>query len=142
MAVGGLVLALLDDLDGLYESVVLDAKSWDETAFADWMESAMVDGEGLDRQALNILRRGLRRARRLQGYWAGRSDGPSDWRMRVDETLGSAAWRPGLELAEWGMAIDPTPELFAALQERFRAVTFQPFVMSYDEWIEAHSPTD
>jgi hypothetical protein len=57
--------------------------------------------------------------------------------MRVDETLGSAGWRPGLELAEWGMAADPDPELFEEYAERFRAVNFTPVALAFDEWIES-----
>lgn len=137
MAVAGRVLALLGDLDRLYESVVMNAAAWDEAAFADWMEASFTDAEGLDRDALKIIKRGVRRAQRLQRYWAGRDDGPTDWRMRVDETLGSAGWRPGLELAEWGMAVDPTPELYGELEERFRAVTFSPIATSFEEWLAA-----
>lgn len=57
--------------------------------------------------------------------------------MRVDESLGSAGWRPGLELAEWGMAADPDPELFEEMAERFRAVNFTPLPVTYEEWIAA-----
>jgi hypothetical protein len=131
---------LLGSLDRLLASVVLDPDVWDDRAFADWMESNLGDGESLDREALKIVTRAVRRAQRLQRYWVARPEGPEDWRMRVDETLGSAGWRPGLELAEWGMAADPDPELFEEMAERFRAVNFAPLAVTYEEWIAADSP--
>ncbi|NNC92281.1 MAG: hypothetical protein HKN80_07280 [Acidimicrobiia bacterium] len=127
---------LLASLDRLFESVVLDPDDWDDRAFADWMESNLSDGESLDREALKIVTRAVRRAQRLQRYWISRPEGPEDWRMRVDETLGSAGWRPGLELAEWGMAIDPDPELYGEMAERFRAVNFTPLSVTYEEWFQ------
>jgi hypothetical protein len=123
-------------MDGLFEGVVLHPDAWDEQAFAEWMEGAIGDGESLDREALKIVQRTVRRAQRLQRYWAARTDGPDDWRMRVDETLGSAGWRPGLELAEWAMATDPEPELFDEMADRFRAVNFTPLALSFQEWVE------
>lgn len=128
-------LELLSSIDRLFEQVVLDPNIWDDRAFADWMEGVIGDGESLDREALKIVQRSVRRAQRLQRYWASRPDGPEDWRMRVDETLGSAGWRPGLELAEWGMAADPDPELFEEMTERFRAVHFVPLSLNYEEWV-------
>lgn len=142
MTVGARALGLLGDLDLLYESVVLDASAWDDAAFGEWMESAVPEGEGWDREALKILRRAVRRAQRLQRYWEGRSSGPADWRMRVDEALGSAAWRPGLELVEWAMDIDPSPDLYAELEDRFRAVHFQPLAVPYEEYLGAVPKTD
>ncbi len=127
---------MLGSLDRLFESVVLDPHVWDDRSFADWMESNLGDGESLDREALKIVTRAVRRAQRLQRYWVSRPEGPEDWRMRVDETLGTAGWRPGLELAEWGMAIDPNPELFEEMAERFRAVNFTPLSATYEEWVE------
>lgn len=126
---------LLGSLDRLFESIVLDPHVWDDRSFADWMESNLGDSESLDREAVKIVTRAVRRAQRLQRYWVSRPDGPEDWRMRVDETLGSAGWRPGLELAEWGMAVDPDPELFEEMAERFRAVNFTPLSVTYEEWI-------
>lgn len=113
----------------------MDSESWDDQAFAEWVEDAVGEGDSLDREAVKIVRRAVRRAQRLQRYWEKRQEGPADWRMRVDETLGSAGWRPGLELAEWGMATDPDPELYEEMAERFRAVNFQPIAVSFEEWI-------
>lgn len=136
MSVSGRVLELLQSMDRLFEGVVLDADAWDEGGFAEWLEAAIADGESLDREAVKIVQRAVRRAQRLQRNWAGRTDGPDDWRVRVDDTLGSAGWRPGLELAEWGMAADPTPELFTELSDRFRAVNFTPIAVEFEEWLE------
>ncbi len=130
------MLELLESIDHLYESVVVDGSLWDEAAFADWLEAAIADGESLDRDAIKIIQRAVRRAQRLQRYWASRLEGPDDWRMRVDDSLGSAGWRPGLELAEWGMTVDPDVELFVELANRFRAVNFTPLALSYETWLE------
>ena len=132
-------LELLSSLDALFEAVALQPDDWDDRSLAEWLENAVGDGESLDREAVKIVQRSVRRAQRLRRYWSGREDGPEDWHMRVDETLGSAGWRPGLELAEWGMTIDPDPELFAEMAERFRAVNFTPLPVTYEEWIAAGS---
>lgn len=135
MSTSSRVLELLGSIDRLYEGAVLDADAWDDAAFADWLESALSDSESLDRDAVKIVQRAVRRAHRLQRTWKGRREGPADWRMRVDDTLGSAGWRPGLELAEWGMAADPTQELFDELADRFRAVNFTPIALEFEEWL-------
>ncbi|MGI9646895.1 MAG: hypothetical protein ACR2OI_00080 [Acidimicrobiia bacterium] len=136
MSASSRVIGLLTAFDRLFEAVVMEPGAWDDQAFGDWVEDAVGDGESLDREALKIVRRAVRRAQRLQRYWEKRAEGPQDWRMRVDETLGSAGWRPGLELAEWGMAADPDPELFEQMADRFRAVNFSPIAMSYEEWVD------
>ena len=136
MSAAGRALDLLGSFDRLFEQVVLEPGEWDDRAFSEWLEAAIGDGESLDREAVKIVTRAVRRAQRLQRYWLSRADGPEDWRMRVDETLGSAGWRPGLELAEWGMAADPDPELFEEYAERFRAVNFTPVAQAFEEWIE------
>ncbi len=135
MSAAGRVLDVLASIDRLFESVVMEPDDWDDRAFADWLEGAVGDGESLDREAVKIVQRAVRRAQRLQRYWAAHPGGPEDWHMRVDETLGSAGWRPGLELAEWGMAADPDPELFAEMADRFRAVNFTPLAVTYDQWV-------
>lgn len=134
MSTSGRVVGLLHSIDALFASVVMEPAAWDEQAFGEWLESAVGEGEGLDRDAVKILQRAVRRAQRLRRNWEGRPDGADDWRMRVDETLGSAGWRPGLELAEWAMRTDPDPELFQEYAERFRAVNFTPPAMTYNDW--------
>ena len=133
MSTASKVLTLLNEIDELYASVTLEADSWDDAAFADWMDARSPDG--LDREAVKIVQRAVRRSQRLQRYWLSKQAGPADWRMRVDEALGSAGWRPGLDLAEWGMRTHPDPELFDELGRRFRATNFRPLPLSYDEWL-------
>ena len=135
MSEAGRALQLLEELDRLFERVVLDPEGWDDEAFAEWMEVALSDDGVMDRDAAKVVQRAVRRARRLQRYWASREDGPSDWRVRVDESLGSAGWRPGLDILEWGLSLDPDPELFAAYAERFKAVKFVPLHLTYEEWL-------
>ncbi len=136
MSEAGQALRLLSELDDLFEQVVMDPDAWDDGRFAEWMEAAYGDGEAVDREAAKVVQRAVRRARRLQRYWVARKEGPDDWRMRVDEALGSAGWRPGLDILEWGLTLDPDPELFSAYAERFRAVKFTPLDMTFDEWLE------
>lgn len=136
MGVASRVVRLLEDLDGLYEAVVTDPDAWDDQAFADWLEGAVGSGEALDREAMKVVQRAVRRAQRLQRAWAVRHGGPADWRMRVDEILGSAGWRPGLELAEWGLAVDPDPALYEEYAHRFRAVNFNPVAADFEEWLK------
>ena len=129
------MLALLREMDDLYASVTLEPGSWDDAAFADWVEARSQDAATLDREAVKIVKRAVRRSLRLQRYWLAKQTGPEDWRMRVDEALGSAGWRPGLDLAEWGMRTHPDPELFEELGRRFRATNFRPLPLSYEEWL-------
>ena len=135
MSTAGSVLALLNEIDELYASVTLEPGSWDDAAFSGWMEARADNIAGLDRDAVKILNRAVRRSQRLQRYWLSRLEGPQDWRLRVDEALGSAGWRPGLDLAEWGMRTDPDPDLFDELGRRFRATNFRPLAVTYQEWI-------
>ena len=138
MSEGHRALRLLEELDLLFERVVLDPGGWDDETFAGWMDAAFDNGELIDREAAKVVERAVRRARRLQRYWTPREDGPGDWRVRVDEALGSAGWRPGLDILAWGLSVDPNPELFAAYAERFRAVKFTPLDMTYEEWLASH----
>lgn len=135
MTTAGAVLSLLTEIDDLYASVTLKPDAWDDAGFAEWMEARSFNMERLDREAVKIVQRAVRRSQRLQRYWVEKGEGPADWRMRVDEALGSAGWRPGLDLAEWGMRADPDPELFDELGRRFRATNFRPLSVSYDEWL-------
>ena len=135
MSEGHRALHLLEELDLLFERVVLDPGDWDDETLAEWMDGVFCEGEMSDREAAKAVQRAVRRAHRLQRYWAAREDGPGDWRARVDEALGSAGWRPGLDILAWGLSVDPNPELFAAYAERFRAVKFVPLDMTYEEWL-------
>jgi hypothetical protein len=133
-------LRLLAEFDRLFERVVMDPGAWDDRAFGEWVDAAL--DEPFDRDAAKIVQRALRRAQRLQRYWAAHPGGPADWRMRVDEALGSAGWRPGLDILEWGLSVEPDPELFDAYAERFRAVKFTPLDMTYEEWLSSRKSQD
>jgi hypothetical protein len=121
----GRALRLIADLDQLFESVVQGPDEWDEHRFAEWVTERLDDGEPLGKEPSRLLQQGVRRAQRLQRYWADRPH-PPDWRMGVDEALGSAGWRVGLDLARWGLLEDPDPALYAEYARLFQAVKFQP----------------
>ncbi len=55
--------------------------------------------------------------------------------MRVDEALGSAGWRPGLDLSAPSTVSPSVAELFEELGRRFRATNFRPLPLSYEEWL-------
>ncbi|MFQ5947278.1 MAG: hypothetical protein ACE5KX_00275 [Acidimicrobiia bacterium] len=141
---GTQALALIEALDTLYESVVRDPRAWDAQALAEWADETVANCEPrLDRTAVRELRRGVRQARRLQGYWARqRAQGaatPADWKSAVDQGLGSGGWKPSLELARQGLETAPSPQLFEEVRRRFRVVHFQPWMegITYEEWLKA-----
>lgn len=129
-------LALLGAVDRLYESVVTHPEVWGPQAFADWAEE--VAAGGVTKHQARAVRRCLRAAERLRGFWTGDRVAVvgEDWRTRVDIAMGARAWRPALELAQAGLEDDPSPELFAEVQERFRVVNSQPWLegVDYDTW--------
>jgi len=127
-------------VDELYRRAVEEPSVVDDAWLASWLDEI---GAGLeppvDPVIAKSIRTAARRAKRLARYWAGRD--PSrlpDWRNGVDEVLGSAGWRPALALARRGLELDPTPEAFREVQERFRAVHFQPWMegISFEEYLE------
>ncbi len=131
-------LAVLDALDRLFAGVVTNPRDWTDDRMAEWMSE--FDAGSIDREAVKILSRGVRRAIRLRNYWlarADRADAPPDWRLRVDEALGGEGWRVSLDLAMWSLRQDPDPCVFEVMAERFRWVKFQPYPHSYDEWVAA-----
>lgn len=129
-------LALLAAVDRLYEAVVTQPEAWGPQAFSDWAEE--VAAGGVTKDQARAVRRCLRAAERLRDFWAGdrAAVAADDWRTRVDVALGARAWRPALELAQEGLNDEPSPELFAEVQERFRVVNSQPWLegMEYDTW--------
>jgi len=127
--------SLLRALDQLYKGAATNPDAWDEAAFAEWLGSALPDNS--DREMARHLRAGVRQAIKLARYWTGKQTGPDDWRVRVDEALGSRAWEPGLAIAELGLNRTPDPELFAEVQRRFRAARFRPWMegVSYQDWL-------
>lgn len=125
MSIASRTLGLITDIDGLYASVAMAPDEWDEYRFAEWTAEHL-GARPLDKEPVRLFKQGIRRAQRLQKYWMGRDAGPSDWRQRVDEALGSAGWKPALELARWGLEQDPDEALYEEYAARFQAVEFQP----------------
>lgn len=134
MSISSRTLGLLADLDGLFASVAMAPGEWDEYRFAEWAAEHIGSREPLANEPVRLVKKGIRRAQRLQDYWSGRDGGPADWRQRVDEALGSTGWKPGLDLARWGLENDPTEELYDEYRLRFQAVEFQPPVEQFADF--------
>lgn len=130
-------LALLRAIDRLYASVVGDPQAWHEQAFADWAEDTTA--AGISREQARSVRRAMRMAERLRDFWlAGEAAvAADDWRTRVDIALGARAWRPTLELAQYGLDVERSPELFEEVRTRFRVVNSEPWMdgVDYEEWL-------
>lgn len=102
----------------------------DEATVAEWMESLP---QGIDRKQAKALRRAARLAVKM-------SRSPvedDDWRRVVDGTLGSAGWQPTLDLAQHGLDVHPSAEVFAEAQSRFRLVYLRPWLegVSFEEYM-------
>ena len=134
-------LSLLAAIDRLYEAVVTDPEGWHEQAFAEWASDAAA--AGIDREQARCLRRSLRIAEKLRDFWLRdeAAVATEDWPTRVDVALGARAWRPTLELAQYGLDSEPSPELFDEVASRFRIVNSEPWLdgIDYDTWQEAAS---
>ena len=141
MSSAGAVLSLLGSLDRLFEQAVTDPDRWTEEELALAAGEMLDVAPDLDKDARRLARRGLRQAVRLRRYWVERAGpAPADWRVRVDEALGSRAWETGLELARLGLAADLDPQLFEEVKQRFRAARFQEWMegVGFDEWVARH----
>ncbi|MDJ0925300.1 MAG: hypothetical protein QNJ77_12130 [Acidimicrobiia bacterium] len=132
-------LSVLHAIDGLYESVVTEPQGWNDQAFADWAEEALLDAAELPREALREIRRSLNAARKLVAFWTNDSTtvaDHNDWRSRVDIALGPRAWRPTLDLARVGLENAPSPELFEEVKQRFAVVNSERWMdgIQFEEW--------
>ena len=131
-------MSLLDDVDGLYASCVMDPGRWNDQAFADWVDAVSLT-EGIDREVTKLLRRCLNAARRLAAFWvaADTARAPDDWRGRVDLALGVRAWRPQLDLARLLLERNGDRATFERVAELFPVVTNQPFLdgIDYQDWV-------
>lgn len=139
MSVG---LTLLLSLDRLYEQAVTDPDGCDDATIAAVAADALNSlAEPPPREVVRAFNAGLRRARRLRTYWATSDVELPDWRMGVDEALGTQGWQPGLDLAQAALQAEPQPELFEEVKDRYRRVHFQPWAdgESYEEWMSANS---
>ena len=117
---------LAEAVDGLYREVVMEPERWNESAFADWLETIGLNAFSIDRDEAKLLRRAIRNAIKLQTFWlaadADRKGAERLWRARVDIAVGVPAWRPPLELAMKELYANPTPEGFDDVSMRFRVV--------------------
>ena len=133
-------LSLADAIDGLYRDVVLDPDRWGDDAYAEWLENIAVDADGIDRVAARSLRRAVRIAMKLQRFWSSPDAEPHrrerSWEARVDIAVGVPAWRPGLELAERELEVNPSEEGFDEVRRRFRVVNGSAWMegIDYEEW--------
>jgi hypothetical protein len=137
VSAAGLVLAAIDEL---YRCAVEAPETVDEAWLAVWLEdTGSLLEPPVDGVLAKQLRTAARRGARLARHWSQRDPGRlPDWRNGVDEALGSAGWRPALEVARRWLDLEPSPEAFREVKERFRAVHFQPWMegISFEEYLE------
>jgi hypothetical protein len=60
---------LAEAVDGLYREVVMEPERWNESAFADWLETIGLNALAIDRDEAKLLRRSIRNAMKLQTFW-------------------------------------------------------------------------
>ena len=135
-------LTLLESLDHLFEQAVSDPDACDDATIASVAADVLNSlAEPPPREVVRAFNAGLRRARRLRTYWATRDVEPPDWRMGVDEALGTQGWQPGLDLAKAALEAQPQPELFEEVKDRYRRVHFQPWAdgESYEQWLSSQA---
>lgn len=128
-------------VDELYRRAVEEAPLVDDEWLAHWLsETADALGDRVDAVIARSVRTAARRARRLARYWSAHDPARlPDWRNGVDEVFGAAGWQPALAVARRGLELEPTPEAFLEVQERFRAVHFRPWMegVSFEEYLES-----
>lgn len=138
-------ISLLERSEQLYEHVVMSPAAWPEARLAEWADDLLVDGEGLDRTTMQLVRWILRSAGRLQRFWLdddpGRPDDHGDWRTRVDIAGGARAWRPVLDLAMHGLDQSPSVDMFLIVKELFAVVTSERWMegVDYESWLDRQS---
>ncbi len=128
-------------IDDLYRRAVADSDAVTEAMLAGWMEESAESLAG-DREQAKAMRRAVRTARKLAAYWSERdADSLPHWRNGVDEALGGRGWQAQLDVLRAGLETRPDPELFAAVQERHRAVHFTEWMegVGFEEWLETRS---
>jgi hypothetical protein len=128
-------LTLVRSVDDLYRRAVVDAGSLDDETLGRWLEDLAAAIEPpVDKEIARCLRKAARTARRLSRKWVERD--PSllpDWRNGVDDVLGSQGWRVQLDLAIRGLELDPDRELYEEARERYRAVHFTEWPVTWEE---------
>jgi hypothetical protein len=130
---------LAEAVDELYRDVVMEPGDWGEQAFVEWLDMIARDRETVDRGEAKQLRRALRIASKLQGFWADADAGrraEQSWQARVDIAVGIPAWRPTLELAMMDLEDRPSQERFDDVRRRFRVVNGAPWQegVSFADW--------
>lgn len=134
------IAALLAALERTYREAVVAPGELSDAALEEAAGEALLSlAEIPSKSIARSFRAGVRRARRLRQYWENR-DGSvlADWRLGVDEALGSRGWEPFLELAQLGLEIEPTEDLFHETRRLFRQVHFQPWMedISFADWLD------
>lgn len=130
---------LLSEIDLLYELSVTEPRRCTEQFLVDWAEG-VASSPDVDKVSARCIRRSLTVARKLAAFWSDRrpTTGPDSWRSRVDLVLGARAWRPQLDLAEYLLERDGSPEAFEVVSALFPVVNNQPFLdgVTFEDWQE------
>lgn len=123
-------------VDALYRRAIETPSAIDDSSLAEWMEEAFA-AVSHDRDQAKALRAAVRFSRKLATRFAAAASHLPDWRNGVDEALGSRGWEPQLDLVRHALSSAPSPELFAAMKERHRAVHFNEWMegVAYEEWL-------
>ncbi|MBT8211948.1 MAG: hypothetical protein KJN71_02250 [Acidimicrobiia bacterium] len=121
-------------LERLYESAVMAPHEFDVALAAEDLFETVPD-----REVAKRIRRAMRVAVKLAGFWQGRSDDEPDWVRRVDEASGAPAWRPLLEVAQLGLDANPSADLFDLVKRLFPVVHYERWMdgMGFEEWQES-----
>jgi hypothetical protein len=136
------IAAIVAAIDDLYGAVAAEPAACGDEMLAAWASDALGVLEApADREVAREIRRAARAAARLARYWthpdrAGAR--PADWRVAVDEALGSRGWRPAFAVARRGLEMAPSPDLFDEVRRRWRQVHFEPWPGPDDfaAWLE------
>ncbi|MEE9299411.1 MAG: hypothetical protein V3V29_10320 [Acidimicrobiia bacterium] len=127
----------VDRIDDLFRQAIEQSDDVSEPMLAGWLEDG-VEMVGHDREQAKALRRAVRTARKLAGYWLEHDPGAlPHWRNGVDEALGGRGWQSQLDLLRAALESTPDPEVFEAVRERHRAVHFTEWMeaVTYEEWL-------
>ena len=126
-------VGVVGSLERMYESAVMAPGDFDAAMIAEDIFEQVSE-----REVAKRVRRAMRVAVKLAGFWDGRADDEPDWVRRVDQASGAPAWRPLLEVAQLGLDADPSPEVFELVKRLFPVVHYERWMdgMEFDEWHE------
>lgn len=130
---------LVDEVESLYQRVVMEPGSWVEEAFSDWVQDVGQDTP-VSRDEARYVRQCVRIAQKLRTFWVGDArvgDESIGWLSRVDLAFGPKAWRPVLALSQIELAESGSYESFTRTADLFAVVNNAPFLggVAYTEWI-------